>query len=56
MHKRTFTLLIMITAVLAVFAAGGKPADEAPAETFERLMNVEINQLYPVFHYDMYGL
>lgn len=28
----------------------------APAETFERLMNVEINQLYPVFPYDMYGL
>lgn len=28
----------------------------APAESFERLMNVEINQLYPVFPYDMYGL
>lgn len=28
----------------------------APAESFERLMNVEINQLYPVFPYDIYGL
>lgn len=28
----------------------------APAQSFERLMNVEINQLYPVFPYDMYGL
>lgn len=28
----------------------------APAETFERLMNIEINQLYPVFPYDMYGM
>lgn len=28
----------------------------APAERFERIMNVEINQLYPVFPYDMYGL
>lgn len=28
----------------------------APAQSFERLMNVEINQLYPVFPYDINGL
>lgn len=28
----------------------------APAKTWERLMNVEINQLYPVFPYGMYGI
>jgi hypothetical protein len=28
----------------------------APAQSFERIMNIELNQLYPVFPYDMYGL
>lgn len=28
----------------------------APAETFDRIQNVEIPQLYPVFPYDQYGL